>query len=332
MPLEAEHLVCTMKILHLGDLHAGGDNDNGIKEALYDFLNGMDGVFNIVVLNGDIVDKADDKSPTIEEKYLEAEQFMKNLKKIPCCENSSKVLVPGWHDFQNEQDDPFVHYINFINKLNDGIHVPLSPKCKSSDIIRHFRFTGHSCDYSIHLFALNSCDPEMWDKTAHKTYRHGNISERQVQLVASLLGKEEIEKSFTILVFHHTPWGKDIDGAKDTPGAGTALLNQVKLLKPSLCLTGHWHARLEGKEHNNGWYFTAGQICWRENNGQHNQFNIIELNLFRHDKNVFLIKQRPVIWKDNKWSEKKDEEGFLKLLCFSNGCSDKDVIKQYAGY
>lgn len=158
-----------------------------------------------------------------------------------------------------------------------------------------------------------------------KEYRHGSISETQVESAILTVGPEELTNSFVILVFHHTPWPETAAEGTSAAEQGAQLIQSVKKLRPSLCLTGHWHYNLKPRELADTFFCSAGSILCTKDLAS-NQFNIIELSVFAHQKDVFSLKQRAIRWreKEKDWHEMEEPE-----YLFTSRVTDR--IKKYVG-
>lgn len=323
-----DYLETNLRILHFGDLHAGVNKPSTlITKKLFEVLKNESSTdpFDIVVFSGDIIDKAEENTSVLENKKRNALNFIECVIDNVNTIKAKAVLVPGWHD-ATDGGKSFSPFIKLSNQFYKNTFVPFREDVDSSHIIRRFPICRLWHHYPVILLGLNSCDPSEKDlkkcdgKNVRKTFQRGIISPEQIDNTLFTVGNEELENSFIIIAFHHTPLPSSAVNADSTAEEGTKLLNMVNKLKPHLCLTGHWHYDVKIKKEKEVIFCGAGHTIDEDDKGS-NQFNIIEVAIFAHQKDIFAVKQRPFGWNNNKWLEGDS------VIEYSLGITKK--IKQY---
>lgn len=319
----------SIKILHLGDLHA---NDTGLDEKILSSLikylrhdKEENGPSTFAILSGDIVNRGPQPN-----KFDDVSKFVSDLRIATELRKNQIVIVPGWHDILSTEPH-FGPFLEFTNEFYDWMP-PISNYATSANIFREFVFGRLWGYFPLIVLALNSCDPldhkklsvkSILTKKKEKTEMNsGKISKTQVENILATVGEEEIANSFVIVVCHHTKWPDTAAQYSSDADRGARLFNHVSNLHPSLILTGHYHycTPVDLINNTNTLSCSSGRIC-NKDDPKSNQFNILELSVFAHQKDVFATKQRVLQWKGTNWV-KKDP-----IFRYTNGVSEE--IKEY---
>lgn len=313
----------TIRILHLGDLHATSPHfDEEIWQRLLDYLKteyDQNGVFDLAVFPGDIVDRINDNSSTFSptDKFAKALELIESLAEVVNLTSDKIAIVPGWHDILS--DDPhFDAYLSATNMFYNTMP-PISEDIDNSALV-HRRWILRrlwGC-IPVIVLGLNSCDPpdeSEIKKTLEKEKKQqlvGKISEGQVNSLISTTGQDEIENSFIVLVYHHPPLPVSLAEKPSAADIGARVLQNVRALHPSLCLMGHLHYSTGG-EHKNTIFLSSGNMCYSKDPTS-NQFNIIEVGIFAHQKELFGIRQKLTQWVGDKWQENRPSHFYTDLV------------------